>query len=103
MLDSGLAFNWSDLFSNACFLDQEKDYKQAEGLVPEMFGTAETKDGKLIVLYGVELEGFCKAFNRPDLMHLRGKFVTSRDEMAKEIGKHTLAEVEKKYAEFDLA
>merc|ERR1712217_360000 len=63
MLDSGFAFNWSDLFADQCFLDKESDYKKAQGIVPEMFGTAETKDGKLIVFYSIELEPFTKAFN----------------------------------------
>merc|ERR1740138_143703 len=77
MLDSGFAFNWSDLFADQCFLDQGENYKQAQGIVPEMFGTAETKDGKTIVFYAVELEPFCKAFNRPDLMKYRGQFIRS--------------------------
>jgi crotonobetainyl-CoA:carnitine CoA-transferase CaiB-like acyl-CoA transferase len=103
MIDSGLAFNWSDVFADQCFLDHDENYKQAQGIVPEMFGTAETKDGKTMVFYAVELEPFCKAFNRPDLMKHRGMFISSRTEMEKELNKHTFEDVMKKFDEFDLA
>lgn len=103
MLDAGLAFNWSDMFGDRTFSDREKDYRQREGIVPEFFGTAETKDGKYIVVVSTEAQLFAKAFNRPDIAKEFGNNVTVRNMMTEEIGKYTLEEVLKIYKENDLA
>lgn len=103
MLDAGLAFNWCDMFGDRTYADRETDYRQREGIVPEFFGTAETKDGKYIVVVSTEANLFAKAFNRLDIAKEFGNNVTVRDMMTEEIGKYTLEEVLKIYKEFDLA
>merc|ERR1719265_3051059 len=98
-----MAFNWCDLYSDRTFLQREADYREGQGLVPEFFGTARTKDGKYIVVVSTESAQFAKAFDRPDIAKALGKPVTIREMMAEEVGKHTLEEVMKRYKEFDLA
>lgn len=101
MLDAGMFFNWVDLYADNVFLDTDKDYKAAQGIVPEMFGIATTKDGKFVTVVTSEAALFAKAFDRPDIRP--GQFVTVRDEMVKEIAKFTLEEVMARFEKYDMA
>lgn len=103
MLDAGLAFNWSDVFADRTFADRKEDYRQGQGLVPEFFGTARTKDGHYMIVVTTESALFAKAFNRPDIAALLGNPITIRDKMTEEIAKYTLAEVMDIYDKNDLA
>merc|ERR1712217_320938 len=85
------------------FVERDTDYRQGEGIVPEFFGTARTKDGKYIVVVSTESALFAKAFNRPDIAKALGNPVTIREKMTEEIAKYDLAEVLRIYKEFDLA
>merc|ERR1712217_930074 len=75
------------------FVERDTDYRQGEGIVPEFFGTARTKDGKYIVVVSTESALFAKAFNRPDIAKALGNPVTIREKMAEEIGKYNEDEV----------
>jgi len=103
MLDAGMYFNWADVYADRTFANREEDYRQGEGIVPEFFGTAQTKDGKYIVVVSTESADFAKAFNRPDIAAKLGNPVTIRDMMTEEIAKHNLEDVLAIYKKFDLA
>lgn len=103
MLDAGIAFNWCDLYADRTFSDRQADYRQGEGLVPEFFGTARTKDGKHIIVVSTESALFAEAFNRPDIGRALGNPVTIRDLMTEEIAKHSLEDVLATYEKFDMA
>ena len=86
MYDTGFAFNWVDLFADHYFAgegiehvptdnprlshrvqDPEERVTQAQ-LIPEVFGVAETKDGKWVTLSQGFLLEHAKHFNRPDIL-----------------------------------
>eukprot|EP00747_Dinoflagellata_sp_TGD_P167149 gnl/TRDRNA2_/TRDRNA2_191083_c0_seq1.p1 gnl/TRDRNA2_/TRDRNA2_191083_c0~~gnl/TRDRNA2_/TRDRNA2_191083_c0_seq1.p1 ORF type:complete len:413 (+),score=104.90 gnl/TRDRNA2_/TRDRNA2_191083_c0_seq1:83-1321(+) len=103
MLDAGIAFNWSDCFADRTFGERKKDYRQGEGIVPEFFGTARTKDGKYVVVVSTEVALFAKAFDRPEMVKLLGKPVTIREAMTEEISKHDLEDVVARMKKWDMA
>jgi|ERR1740129_894013 len=103
MLDAGVAFNWSDCFPDEVFVEQKEDYRAGEGIVPEFFGTAETSDGKWVVVVSTESDLFSKAFDRPDIAKLLGRPVTIREEMIKEVKKHTFEDTMARMKKWDMA
>jgi len=116
MLDTGLAFNWCDVFGNEVFIkDSVKDgvTLNETALVPEMFGVAKTLDNEYVTLYafGDMPPKFAKAFDCPEVTSIewikaqlpKERVIAIRDKIVETIAKHTTEEVLKRFKKFDLA
>ncbi len=83
MLDSAIAFHWSDMMWNHTFIEQSEGPEIARTAdLADMFRVSKTADGHVVAVSAsdVEFQGMCKAFDRPDMLE-DPRYLTLPDRM----------------------
>jgi crotonobetainyl-CoA:carnitine CoA-transferase CaiB-like acyl-CoA transferase len=84
MLDSAIAFHWSDMMWNHSFIEQSGDGPDISRTpdLADMFRVSKTADGYVVAVSAsdVEFQGMCRAFESPEMLN-DPRFATLPDRM----------------------